>query len=1287
MKKLLILFLSCYTISTDAQQTISNWKHQKEVSSDPKNFVKAGKKTYFVATTPQQGQELWVTEGTTETTKLVKDIMVGENSSFVTPEGYSFADYNCLANAAPLEDGSLYFIASDNPNEKPKVWVTDGTEQGTKLYQNEVKGTLFYNEDELVQYTFVKEKNELTIFHKDPTKDRVIKLNTRYPTYETPFIGSTIKSKNFLTLSFNLGTDVAGPSYYVTVDLKNQKITAQTSNQGYYGSYFEQSVLWNNDVYLIMRTPFRYSNFQSVFRLNSSTGKCDTILTLPIKTEDPSLSLISTPNQLLLKSVNSIYNLQNDRFIPKNNPKFYKEAFGKNPFYDAKNDIMYTCTDSSYITSTLVNQKLQSTLFTNISIKGVQLSDGSLVKDVKLPTQANVGYDYYSVPYLLTPTKLIIGSYFKGQSIYKIVDINENKVKDFSYTINPNGYNNYGILQNDKVIFGGTPTQQTLDNELYSLDIRTDEVKLLKNINLTGNQSSNIFTTTFESKSVQVYSSEKGIMLSVSDGTRSGTKDIELLYKNSDAGEVRYVDFKEMNGRLGLLITKRTQTSYDSTFLFSMDKKLENIKLLFSAIGKPSYSSDQVRFEEIKDNPNRAYVHTNGYNYARTCITDFTLEGTLNFDTKEYSYAYVKMANDKYLFIDVNSYDIYSVLPREKYLLRYDLKSYKVDTISKNEDTYGFLRFDDKNYAFSLKLNKWYVTDGLNFTELQGVKMLSRTLKIKNKTYFIEDYDRSYFTQNKSGQNSSYNYSIFQLENNVSKPLFSISPMLQNYQSISEKIWEINGKTFFILSISPEYGSTKSKLQIFEIKDDLSFENVRQIDDDKTTLSNGIILNKGLVYTEIQKDETVFYVMKDDLIPVEIYRANKNTKFIARVLETNQRIVYIMSNGSLLVTDGTKGGSKLLINNNLIIDDIEKFVLFSEYVNSDKVKGELYFSFEMPKSYGINLWKTDGTEAGTIQLFKKSPKPNSGNFEVIKFIGKIKNQSFFSIKNDANGQDEIWTTEGTLASTKPLLDVNGDILLKPTTYYYDPKSWQKFTKINDKLYFSRQTIKNGYEPWETDGTASGTKMIGDLVKGIQGSNPYQFVEINQTPYCIATEENKALQLWSFCNPKVFLDIEKIAQIYNEEVKLLATQNSDWKYQWLKDGKALDKANNTTYIVNSSGTYQIKIEDKIGCTSLSDSIVIKFAQKILANEELKLTDEFNLKIFPNPAQNDLNITFEGKNNAKFQLNLYDLTGKLLLIQEVETIISNNVPTQNLNAGIYFIRLTDGEKQIIRKIIKQ
>jgi ELWxxDGT repeat protein len=130
--------------STYAQQTISDWKYQKDMSSNPQNFVKAGKKTYFVATTPEHGRELWVTEGTSESTKLVKDIMVGENSSFIEPrEFYNFSYYTFLSNVAPLEDGTLYFVASDNPNEKPKVWVTDGTEKGTKIYQNEVKGTLF----------------------------------------------------------------------------------------------------------------------------------------------------------------------------------------------------------------------------------------------------------------------------------------------------------------------------------------------------------------------------------------------------------------------------------------------------------------------------------------------------------------------------------------------------------------------------------------------------------------------------------------------------------------------------------------------------------------------------------------------------------------------------------------------------------------------------------------------------------------------------------------------------------------------------------------------------------------------------------------------------------------------------------------------------------------------------------------------------------------------------------------------------------------------------------------
>jgi ELWxxDGT repeat protein len=1286
MKKVFILFLSLSVFSTYAQQTISDWKHNKDKSSNPQNFVKAGKKIYFVATTPEHGRELWVTEGTTESTKMVKDIMVGENSGFENID-YNYSNtyyYSFLSNTAPLEDGSLYFVASDNPNEKPKVWVTDGTEQGTKIYQNDVKGSLFYNDEELVQYNFERKKDELTIYHKDQTKDVVLKLQSGYTEYTIPAISQRIKSKNLLTLSFSLGSDVSGPSYYVTLDLKSQKIVAQTTNQTYYGSYFEQGVLWNNDVYLIMR-PQRYSNFQSVFRLNSATGKCDTVLTLPIKTSEPSLSLLPTTNQLLLKSFNNLYSLQNDRFIPKSDPKSYKDAFGSNPFYDSQNDIMYTFADSSYIVSKVVNQQVEPTLFTNIKVKGVKLSDGSLVKDVALPTQVNVGFSGFYIQYPLTPTKLMISTYGKDGSGHKILDISQNQTKEFPYQISRRDYDRSNILQNNKVIFSGYPSQKALDDELYSLDIATDEVKLLKNINTTGVLSSKVFTTNFEGKSVLVYNNENGIMLGISDGTRSGTKDIQLLTKNGNINEIKYVDFKEKNGRLGFLISKKTQTNNDSAFLFSMDKKFENIKLLFSAIGQPSYTSDKLKMNDVQDGSNFVYLNTYGYDNYSSYITDFTVEGTLIFNGKVYNSGFVAMSTDKYLLVYAKRYDYIS---RENYLLRYDLKNFKVDTLSKEEYSFGFLKLDDKNYAYSFKSNKWFATDGLTFTELQGVKTLSRSLKINNKTYFVEDHDEGYASPNGNSNNHSHSYSIFQLENNVSKRLFTTQVIVTDYQKVTEKIWEINGKTFLILSIPSAYGSDKNILQIYEIGADLSFKKVRQIDDDKSTIIDGTFLDKGMVYSETVKDENIFYVMKEDLVPVEIYRTSKNTKSVTRILETNKRVILLFSTVSLLVTDGTKNGSKLLINNNLSVDDVERYVLFSEHSNSDRTKGEIYFSFEMPYSYGINLWKTDGTEAGTIQLFKKSPIPRpADNFEAIRFIGKLNNQAFFNIKNNTNDQNEIWTTEGTLASTKLLKDVNGDILSQPTIreYYYNSRSWLKFDKINNKLYFSRQTLKDGYEPWETDGTPEGTKQMGDLVKGIQGSNPYQFIEINQLPYCIATEENKSLQLWSFCNPKVSINVEKIAPIYTEEVKLISTQNNDWKYQWLRDGKALDKANAITYTANVSGTYQMKVEDKIGCTNVSDSIVIKFAQKVLANEEL--TDEFDLKIYPNPTQNDLNLIFDGKNNSEFQLSFYDISGKLLINQAVQSNKINTISTQNLSAGAYFIRLTNGEKQTIRKIMKE
>jgi len=85
-------------------------------------------KMVFVVDTEEYGEELWVTDGTTEGTYLVKDIYVGSDDSeifSVIPSGDIF-----------------YFGARDGSGSVNSVlWKTDGTEEGTiKINSTEING-------------------------------------------------------------------------------------------------------------------------------------------------------------------------------------------------------------------------------------------------------------------------------------------------------------------------------------------------------------------------------------------------------------------------------------------------------------------------------------------------------------------------------------------------------------------------------------------------------------------------------------------------------------------------------------------------------------------------------------------------------------------------------------------------------------------------------------------------------------------------------------------------------------------------------------------------------------------------------------------------------------------------------------------------------------------------------------------------------------------------------------------------------------------------------------------
>jgi len=95
--------------------------------ADPGNLTLAGGVTYFVVTDGMTGRELWKTNGTTAGTVMVKDIRPGS-------EGSNLGNFTAMG-------GMLYFSADDGINGE-ELWKSDGTAAGTVLVKDIWPGSI-----------------------------------------------------------------------------------------------------------------------------------------------------------------------------------------------------------------------------------------------------------------------------------------------------------------------------------------------------------------------------------------------------------------------------------------------------------------------------------------------------------------------------------------------------------------------------------------------------------------------------------------------------------------------------------------------------------------------------------------------------------------------------------------------------------------------------------------------------------------------------------------------------------------------------------------------------------------------------------------------------------------------------------------------------------------------------------------------------------------------------------------------------------------------------------------
>jgi len=152
-------------------------------------------------------------------------------------------------------------------------------------------------------------------------------------------------------------------------------------------------------------------------------------------------------------------------------------------------------------------------------------------------------------------------------------------------------------------------------------------------------------------------------------------------------------------------------------------------------------------------------------------------------------------------------------------------------------------------------------------------------------------------------------------------------------------------------------------------------------------------------------------------------------------------------------------------------------------------KGYSYFTAD-DGIHGRELWRTNGTTAGTKLIKDVNPGTGSSDYDYTQYDLTVSGGKLFFAADGGSGVGAgLWVSDGTASGTQFIIDASGEGSLP--TY---------LTDVNGTLFFALSyfdyinTFSYVNQIWKSDGTAAGTVLVADL--GSNGYNLQQLKNVN-----------------------------------------------------------------------------------------------------------------------------------------------------------------------------------------------
>ncbi len=257
---------------------------------------------------------------------------------------------------------------------------------------------------------------------------------------------------------------------------------------------------------------------------------------------------------------------------------------------------------------------------------------------------------------------------------------------------------------------------------------------------------------------------------------------------------------------------------------------------------------------------------------------------------------------------------------------------------------------------------------------------------------------------------------------------------------------------------------------------------------------------------------TLYFSAWEDNTGQELWKSDgtaAGTVLVKDISPGNSSIpLYLINlNGTLLFRAGDAANGVELWKSDgteagtVIVKDLNPGANSSLPLNFTQVNNKLYFTGTMSGS--PTLFVSDGTDAGTKAL--NISAINSGTFATLYgYNDRLYFLHTPTIITGVGAGREPWVSDGTDAGTKLLKDIN---------QFTSSGNPGPYCRIGDVVYFAADNGVNGNELWKTDGTAAGTVLVADIAPGTSSSTPQNLTNVNGTLFFTASVSGIGRELW------------------------------------------------------------------------------------------------------------------------------------------------------------------------------